>query len=54
MNFVADYSAAIDAIAVLALVGFAIAAIVRQGSVLMGILTGAVAAWAAVRLFGII
>lgn len=54
MNVLADYFAVIDAIAVLALVALSIAAIVQQRSILMGVLTAAVAVWAAVRLFGII
>jgi hypothetical protein len=54
MNAIADYFAVIDAIAVLALIALAVAAVVRQGSLLMGVLTGAVALWAAIRLFGIV
>ncbi len=54
MNAIADYFAVIDALAVLALLALAVAAVVRNGSVLMGVLTGAVAIWAAVRLFGIV
>jgi hypothetical protein len=54
MNAVADYFAVIDAIAVLALIALAVAAIVRHGSIVMGVLTGVVAAWPAIRLFGII
>ena len=54
MNAIADYFAVIDAIAVLALIALAIAAIARNGSLVMGVLTGAVAVWAAIRLFGII
>lgn len=53
-NFFADYFSIIDAIAVLALIALAITAFVRDGSVWMGLLTGAVAIWAAVRLFGIL
>jgi hypothetical protein len=54
MNAIADYFAVIDAIAVLALIALAVAAVVRHGSVVMGVLAGAVAVWAAIRLFGII
>ncbi len=54
MNFFADYFAVIDALAVLALIGLAIASFVKQGSVWMGVLTAAVAFWAAVRFFSLI
>lgn len=54
MNFFADYFAVIDVVAVLALIGLAIAAVVRQGSIWMGVLTAAVAVWATVRFFSLI
>ncbi|WP_269929991.1 hypothetical protein [Aminobacter sp. HY435] len=46
--------AAIDAIAVMALVALAIVSFARQESVWMGIFTAVVALWAAVRFFGIV
>lgn len=54
MNFIADYFAVIDALAVLALVALAIVSFTQNKSVWMGILTAAVAVWAAVRFFGIV
>lgn len=54
MNFIADYFAVIDTIAVLALVALAVVSFTQSKSIWMGILTAAVALWAAVRFFGIV
>ena len=53
MSFITDYLEAIDVLAILALVGLAVASFVRRENIWLGLLLAVVLLWAATRLFGI-
>jgi len=54
MQFLADYSMAIDVLALLAIAGLVIAAVVRQGSAAMGLLAIVALIWVGSRLFSLV
>ena len=53
-QFLVDYSIAIDVLALLALAGLAIAAVVRKGTPAMGLLAIVALFWVGSRLFALI
>ena len=54
MQFLVDYTVAIDVIALVAIAALAITAMVRRGSAAMGLFAIVAVLWVAVRLFQIV
>lgn len=53
MNFLWDYFTAIDILAILAIIIFALAAFIRKENVWLGLLAVVVVIWGASRIFGL-